>query len=100
MSVSEEALAHGDLERLDALVEDALLSGDQDSLPRLGFGEISLVLGWPAEDPRFACKRLPPFPSRERLPPVSPGVSPLRPRRPRNLGLGMGFEILTLRFEI
>ena len=33
----------------------------------LGYGEISLVLSWPPGGGRFACKRLPPFRSRERL---------------------------------
>ena len=57
-------LGDGDLANLDELVRDALESGDSSTLPTLGFGEISLVLGWPPEDPEFACKRLPPFPSR------------------------------------
>ena len=49
------------LRRLDDLVEEALASGDEQRLPILGYGEISLVLGWPAERPEFACKRMPPF---------------------------------------
>jgi hypothetical protein len=33
----------------------------------LGSGEISLVLGWPAAEPAFACKRLPAFTDRGRF---------------------------------
>ena len=71
MTGQETGLAAGlsgdDLRRLDDLVERALSSGDESGLPVLGYGEISLVLGWPPGDGRFACKRLPPFRSRERL---------------------------------
>jgi hypothetical protein len=56
-----------DLHQLDSLVEQALTSGEEGDLPVLGYGEISLVLCWPAASPRFACKRLPVFPSRERF---------------------------------
>lgn len=55
------------LRLLDRRVEEALASGDESSLAVLGYGEISLVLGWPADDPRFACKRLPVFPDRARF---------------------------------
>jgi hypothetical protein len=55
------------LRRLDDLVEEALASGDEQRLPILGYGEISLVLGWPAERPEFACKRMPPFRSMRRF---------------------------------
>jgi hypothetical protein len=65
--LATESLPDSELRRLDELVESALGSGDERSLPILGFGEISLVLGWPAGEPRYACKRLPPFPSRERF---------------------------------
>jgi hypothetical protein len=60
-------LSDGELRELDELVEEAMGSDREEMLPVLGYGEISLVLGWPAADPRFACKRLPPFPSRERF---------------------------------
>jgi Family of unknown function (DUF6206) len=71
--VSGEALAAGaalsesELHELDRLVERALSSGDETGLPILGYGEISLVLAWPPEPPRFACKRLPPFRDRGRF---------------------------------
>lgn len=60
-------LTEEDLRSLDDLVTDALSSGDEQRLPVLGYGEISLVLGWPPERFRFACKRLPPFRSRAQL---------------------------------
>lgn len=63
----EPDLADGDLRQLDDLVERALASDDEQGLPVLGYGEISLVLGWPAEHPRFACKRMPPFASMQRF---------------------------------
>lgn len=56
-----------ELQRLDADVEAALDDGDESRLCILGGGEISLVLGWPREDPAFACRRLPVFPSRARF---------------------------------
>lgn len=60
-------LRNDDLRSLDELVEAGLRRGDEGALPVLGYGEISLVLGWPPERPAFACKRLPPFPSRARF---------------------------------
>jgi hypothetical protein len=63
VTTEADRLSDIDLRRLEDLVEAALTSGREQSLPILGFGEISLVLGWPAEGFRFACKRLPPFPS-------------------------------------
>jgi Family of unknown function (DUF6206) len=62
-----QGVSDGDLRSLEKLVEDALTSGHDERLPVLGFGEISLVLAWPPEHPAFACKRLPPFPSRGRF---------------------------------
>jgi Family of unknown function (DUF6206) len=65
--VSAGGLSDADLRQLEDLVEGALSSGREERLPMLGFGEISLVLGWPPDDARFACKRLPPFRSHERF---------------------------------
>jgi Family of unknown function (DUF6206) len=48
---------------LEHEVGSALERADAAGLRVLGYGEISLVLGWPADEPRWACKRLPPFPS-------------------------------------
>jgi hypothetical protein len=50
-----------DLAALESQVEAALTRGDAGDLRVLGQGEITLVLGWPAEAPRFAAKRLPLF---------------------------------------
>jgi hypothetical protein len=50
-----------DLAPLDAAVEQAIDRGRPDDLRVLGFGEISLVIGWPTVDPRIAAKRLPVF---------------------------------------
>lgn len=61
---SATAIPAEELRELDDLVEAALAGGDEGRLPTLGFGEISLVLGWPASEPMLACKRLPPFGSR------------------------------------
>lgn len=61
------ALPATELEELDAGVERALAAGAEGELPILGYGEISLVLGWPEAEPRFACKRMPAFRSRERF---------------------------------
>jgi hypothetical protein len=67
VSTSPVALSDVELRELDSLVAEALASGDEAALRVLGCGEISLVLGWPADDPAFACKRLPPFANRARF---------------------------------
>ena len=54
-----------ELAQLEQQVQEALASGDRSALCVLGYGEISLVLGWPGDSPRWACKRLPPFGSVE-----------------------------------
>jgi hypothetical protein len=51
------------LPAVEAAVQEALDSGREDHLRVLGHGEISLVIGWPTQDPVVACKRLPVFPS-------------------------------------
>jgi hypothetical protein len=53
----------GVLPAVEAAVQEALESGREDHLRLLGHGEISLVVGWPGDDPVVACKRLPVFPS-------------------------------------
>jgi hypothetical protein len=62
-----DVLPDAELRALDDLVERALAGGEEAGLRVLGYGEISLVLGWPPESPRFACKRLPVFRSRGRF---------------------------------
>ena len=51
-----------DLGALEDLVEVALRTGDESALQVLGYGEMTLVLGWPAGAPSVAAKRLPVFP--------------------------------------
>lgn len=51
-----------ELDHLEHEVQRALERSDDSALRVLGYGEISLVLGWPTAEPRWACKRLPPFP--------------------------------------
>ncbi|HEX6583640.1 MAG TPA: DUF6206 family protein [Thermoleophilaceae bacterium] len=50
-----------DIERVDRAVEEAIRAGEPGSLRVLGYGEISVVVGWPCERPELAVKRLPPF---------------------------------------
>lgn len=56
-----------DVEELDAAVEAAVRLGSPHGLRVLGYGELTLVIGWPTEDPVLAVKRLPPFRDIERL---------------------------------
>lgn len=54
---------HADLTSLEHDVAYALRTRDASRVCLLGHGEISLALGWPPDDPKLACKRLPPFDS-------------------------------------
>ncbi len=56
-----------DVERLDATVEAAIRVGAPGGLRVLGYGELTLVIGWPTEQPFLAVKRLPPFSSPDGL---------------------------------
>lgn len=51
------------LRSVEDAVRSALRRHDASDLRVLGYGEISLGVGWPGPDPVAACKRLPPFPS-------------------------------------
>lgn len=62
-SASGASLDAAPLDEVEAAVQDALGRGSDDRLRVLGYGEITLVLGWPADEPRWACKRLPAFDS-------------------------------------
>jgi len=57
----QAAIPEVPLDEVEASVRDALRSGDDTGLRVLGYGEISLVIGWPSDAPVVACKRLPPF---------------------------------------
>jgi hypothetical protein len=50
-----------DIERVDRAVEEAIGAGEPGTLQVLGYGELTLVFGWPPERPELAVKRLPPF---------------------------------------
>jgi len=56
-----------DVRHLDATVERAIRAGAPRGLRVLGYGELTLVIGWPTEQPVFAVKRLPPFRDPDRL---------------------------------
>ena len=55
------SLEEADLRALEAVVERALADDDDSALTVLGYGEVSVALGWPVEDPEWVCKRTPPF---------------------------------------
>jgi hypothetical protein len=57
----QPAVTIADLEALEGAVAAGLAGGDVSGLNVVGFGEISVALGWPIDDPRFVCKRTPPF---------------------------------------
>ncbi len=56
-----------DVEHLDATIEEAVRVGAPRGLRVLGYGELTLVIGWPTEEPAVAVKRLPPFMDADRL---------------------------------
>ena len=56
-----------DIEQVDRAVDAAIHAGEAGSLRVLGYGEITLVVGWPRERPELAVKRLPPFRDRRQL---------------------------------
>jgi hypothetical protein len=53
--------AEPDLTAVEEQVSRAIRTGDTSALRLLGHGEVSIVLGWPADAPRHALKRVPPF---------------------------------------
>ncbi|HQR28321.1 MAG TPA: DUF6206 family protein [Nocardioides sp.] len=59
--MSDGPVSEHELAALEARVHEALVQGEAGTLPVLGYGEITLVLGWPPEAPTAACKRLPVF---------------------------------------
>jgi hypothetical protein len=50
-----------DIELVDRAVQEAIRAGEPGALRVLGYGEVTLVFGWPCEQPEFAVKRLPSF---------------------------------------
>jgi hypothetical protein len=58
-------IAETELLELHAAIERALERGEEgDELNVIGWGEISLAVGWPFDHPEFVAKRLPAFPDR------------------------------------
>lgn len=60
-------LPAGELERVEAAIVHALDTDDHSGLTILGYGEVSVAVGWPTGAPRWAVKRLPPFGDRAAL---------------------------------
>lgn len=58
-------IAQTDLDSLESALQQALARGEKGDLEVLGYGEISCVVAWASRGTRFACKRLPTFPSAE-----------------------------------
>ncbi|QMW24189.1 DUF6206 family protein [Sandaracinobacteroides saxicola] len=56
-----------ELAALERRVQRQLEKPDEPLLKLLGHGEVTLAFAWPAEAPRWACKRLPPSPDRGAL---------------------------------
>jgi hypothetical protein len=56
------AIGADELARMHEALEQACRRGSPGDVPVLGYGEISLVVAWPPEQPRWAVKRLPVFP--------------------------------------
>lgn len=52
-----------ELNELEAAVVAALDARDDSALNVLGYGEVSVALGWPFDEPTVVCKRTPPFTS-------------------------------------
>jgi hypothetical protein len=62
------AVAAGiDLQHAHAAIQSAIEAGEPGGLRVLGYGEMTLVVGWPADAPAWALKRLPPFARTARL---------------------------------
>jgi hypothetical protein len=59
--MSQLPVSGADLAALESLVADGLARQDSSGLNVLGFGEISVALGWPIDEPTHVCKRTPPF---------------------------------------
>jgi len=61
MASEPSTTARPDLDAAHAAIESAIAAGEPTGLRVLGYGEMTLVVGWPAESPTHAVKRLPPF---------------------------------------
>ncbi len=57
-----DAIPDEQLRQLESAISAALDSDDHSNLNILGYGEVSVAVGWPTSEPRWAVKRMPPFP--------------------------------------
>lgn len=65
MAVADfETISDDELGRVEAAIANALETDDHSNLNILGYGEVSVAVGWPTIKPRWAVKRMPPFPDR------------------------------------
>lgn len=55
------------LEQLETRVQEAQKKRSLDGLKVFGFGEVSIALGWPTDEPLFVAKRLIPMPNAEAI---------------------------------
>ncbi|MEM7326356.1 MAG: DUF6206 family protein [Actinomycetota bacterium] len=63
--MERSGVSEAELAELEAVVVDALAARNDATLTVLGYGEVSVALGWPIDTPRFVCKRTPPFTAEE-----------------------------------
>lgn len=61
----DQLIGDDELVALETVVQEALRTGDRSALDLRGFGVTSVVLAAPIGAPRVACKRVPPFVTRE-----------------------------------
>ncbi len=59
-----ESISETELQLVEAAVGTALDTDDHTALEILGYGEVSVAVGWPSASPRWAVKRMPPFADR------------------------------------
>jgi len=59
-----ESISDTELELVESAIVVALETDDHSGLMILGYGEVSVAVGWPTDAPKWAVKRMPPFPHR------------------------------------
>lgn len=65
MNQQSSLIDQRDLLRLEQDVQQALAGGDRSSLRIIGYGEVSVALGYPSDEPAVVCKRTPPMTDRQ-----------------------------------
>ncbi len=58
-------ISDSELTKVEEAISAALASDDHSGLTILGYGEVSVAVGWPSGSPTWACKRMPPFADQE-----------------------------------